>query len=61
MKDFNELYPDKFNNKTNGITHRRWLKHINKELSNIVDDVSDDWLYNPENLKKLKPKYNDKT
>ncbi len=61
MKDFNELYPNKFNNKTNGITHRRWLKHINEELSSILDDVSDDWLYNPENLKKLKPKYNDKT
>ena len=32
MKVFNEYYPKKFNNKTNGITHRRWCLHINPEL-----------------------------
>ncbi len=37
MKDFYTLYPDKFNNKTNGITHRRWLIHTNKELVSILD------------------------
>jgi starch phosphorylase len=53
MKDFNELYPGKFNNKTNGITHRRWLLHSNKELSSILDMVSDNWVYNPFELEKL--------
>ncbi len=61
MKDFHELYPNKFNNKTNGITHRRWLKHINPELSKILDKVSDDWEFNPENLEKLLPKAHGKT
>ena len=53
MKDFNELYPKKFNNKTNGITHRRWLKHSNKELSDILDTVSDNWEKDPSELEKL--------
>ena len=61
MKDFHALYPDKFNNKTNGITHRRWLKHINLELSKILDKVSDDWEFNPQNLEKLSPKAEVKT
>ncbi len=45
LNDFYKLYPKKFNNKTNGITHRRWLLHINRELTEILDDVlgSKDW------------------
>lgn len=39
MKEFFTLYPNKFNNKTNGITHRRWLIHTNKELTKILDDT----------------------
>ena len=61
MKDFHELYPNKFNNKTNGITHRRWLKHINPELSKILDKVSDDWEFNPQELEKLAEKAHLKT
>ena len=38
MKHFYTLYPQKFNNKTNGITHRRWLIHTNKELVSILDE-----------------------
>ena len=53
MKDFDTLYPDKFNNKTNGITHRRWLLHSNPELSLILDQVSDNWVKYPDELKKL--------
>ena len=34
MSDFYYLYPNKFNNKTNGITHRRWLLKSNPELTN---------------------------
>ena len=53
MKDWHELYPTKYNNKTNGITHRRWLLHSNPELSKIVDMVSEDWVQNPDELEKL--------
>ncbi|MDX9691812.1 MAG: glycogen/starch/alpha-glucan family phosphorylase [Acholeplasmataceae bacterium] len=38
MKHFYTLYPQKFNNKTNGITHRRWLIHTNHELVRILDE-----------------------
>ncbi len=61
MKDFHELYPNKFNNKTNGITHRRWLKHINPELAQILDKVSDNWEFNAQELEKLLPKATLKT
>lgn len=37
MKEFNEYYPDKFNNKTNGITHRRWLIYSNPELTDFLN------------------------
>lgn len=36
FKDFYKLYPEKFNNKTNGITHRRWLLHTNPELVDLL-------------------------
>ena len=39
LNDFYQLYPNKFNNKTNGITHRRWMLHINPELASIVDSL----------------------
>jgi glycogen phosphorylase len=39
MRDFYTLYPDKFNSKTNGITHRRWLIQSNPELTAILDDT----------------------
>ncbi len=39
MKNFYKLYPHKFNNKTNGITHRRWLIHTNHELTSLLDEV----------------------
>ncbi len=37
FKDFYALYPEKFNNKTNGITHRRWLLHTNPELVDLIE------------------------
>ncbi|TVP85894.1 MAG: glycogen/starch/alpha-glucan phosphorylase [Acholeplasmataceae bacterium] len=44
MKDFYTLYPDKFNNKTNGITHRRWLFHTNQPLCELLDQtIGSDW------------------
>ena len=39
LKNFYELYPEKFNNKTNGITFRRWLLHCNRELSAFVESL----------------------
>ena len=55
MKDFYKLYPHKFNNKTNGITHRRWLIHTNKELSSILDQhIGTSWRNNLENIAQFK-------
>ena len=36
LKDFYAIYPEKFNNKTNGITQRRWLVHSNRELADLI-------------------------
>lgn len=44
LKDFYEIYPEKFNNKTNGITQRRWLLHANPKLAKLVTEkVGDGW------------------
>ena len=39
LNHFYKLYPEKFNNKTNGITFRRWLLHCNRELSNYIESL----------------------
>jgi len=39
MKKWNDLYPNKFQNVTNGITHRRWLLHTNKELTSLLEET----------------------
>ncbi|MGG7212489.1 glycogen/starch/alpha-glucan phosphorylase [Clostridium nigeriense] len=39
LKSFYDIYPEKFNNKTNGITFRRWLIHCNNELSNYISEL----------------------
>ena len=51
--DFAELYPDRFQNKTNGITPRRWLKQCNKRLAGLIDETlgDDTW---PVDLDKLR-------
>lgn len=55
LKNFYELYPEKFNNKTNGITQRRWLLHANHELSKLITSkIGDGWITNLSELKKLK-------
>lgn len=38
VKDFYQIYPHKFNNKTNGITFRRWLMHCNSKLASLITD-----------------------
>lgn len=39
LNNFYEIYPEKFNNKTNGITFRRWLMHCNHELTDLIEDL----------------------
>ena len=49
MKVFNDYYPGKFNNKTNGITHRRWVAQSNPELVEILNKYcGKDWIKDPE-------------
>lgn len=56
LKDFYDIYPEKFNNKTNGITQRRWLGHANPKLANLITDkIGDGWYTNLSELKKLEP------
>ncbi|CAF1549341.1 unnamed protein product, partial [Didymodactylos carnosus] len=55
FKSFYELTPEKFQNKTNGITPRRWLVLSNQNLSNaITEKISEGWITNLDELKKLK-------
>lgn len=55
FKDFYELTPEKFQNKTNGITPRRWLLLCNQSLSDaIVDKIGNDWISDLSDLRKLK-------
>ena len=60
LKDWYELYPEKFQNKTNGITQRRWLLLCNRELSALVTELlgSDEWVTDLDKLKELE-KYAD--
>ncbi|MEQ9264794.1 MAG: glycogen/starch/alpha-glucan phosphorylase [Balneolaceae bacterium] len=61
FKDFDEMYPDKFTNKTNGITPRRWLKQCNTELSALITDtIGDKWITDLDDLKKLEKFASDK-
>ncbi len=54
LNNFYKIYPEKFNNKTNGITFRRWLMHCNKGLSHYLDEViGTDWHKNADELEKL--------
>ncbi len=56
LKDFYEIYPEKFNNKTNGITQRRWLGHANPELANLISENTGDGFYKDlSQLEKLVP------
>ena len=54
LKQFYDIYPEKFNNKTNGITFRRWLLHCNPALTELLDEqIGEDYKKDAENLKKL--------
>ncbi|MBP2027660.1 starch phosphorylase [Acetoanaerobium pronyense] len=62
LKDWYDLYPERFNNKTNGITQRRWLLQSNPELSEYITELlgSDSWITSLEKLKELE-KFSDDT
>lgn len=54
LQHFYKLYPEKFNNKTNGITFRRWLMHSNPELSALITKlIGNGWKQNAGELKNL--------
>ncbi|MFO0878894.1 MAG: glycogen/starch/alpha-glucan phosphorylase [Gemmataceae bacterium] len=56
VRDFAEMYPERFNNKTNGVTPRRWLLMANPHLSKLITEtIGDGWITNLEELAKLKP------
>ncbi len=62
MKDFNEFYPQKFNNKTNGITHRRWLINCNPKLTELlVDTIGDSFIKHPTDLENFIKYVDDKS
>ena len=54
LKDLAEIYPERFNNKTNGITPRRWLLLCNPQLSRLITDaIGDSWISDLSELEKL--------
>ena len=61
FRDFAELWPSKFNNKTNGVTQRRWLAGCNPSLAELITEtIGDDWVTNLDHLAKLAPYASDK-
>ena len=60
LNNFYKLYPKKFNNKTNGITFRRWLMACNPELATMITDlIGEGWKKDADELKKLEKFLND--
>ncbi|OLS35804.1 glycogen/starch/alpha-glucan phosphorylase [Bacillus sp. MRMR6] len=60
MKDFYQLYPEKFNNKTNGIAHRRWLLKANPALASLItESIGQRWAKTPSELIQLLKYQND--
>ncbi len=58
--DFAKLYPDRFHNKTNGVTPRRWLAQANQGLASLLDNrIGKAWRLNLDHLKEIKPLAND--
>ena len=56
FRDFHALWPEKFNNKTNGVTQRRWLAACNPELAELISSkIGDGWVLDLTELEKLKP------
>lgn len=62
MKDFYDIFPEKFNNKTNGVTQRRWLLLANPGLANLITEaIGDKWTKDLYELRKLEKFVNDRS
>jgi starch phosphorylase len=62
LKDFAEIFPERFNNKTNGVTPRRWLALANPALSRLIRGaIGDRWITNLAELRRLEPLADDQT
>jgi len=60
FKHFAEIWPNKFNNKTNGVTQRRWLAQCNPGLRSLLNEsIGDDWITDLDKLQQLAPLAND--
>jgi len=60
FKDFYELWPDKFNNKTNGVTPRRWVAYANPSMSALITEkIGNSWVSHFEEINQLKKYSND--
>jgi len=56
LQDFYELWPEKFSNKTNGVTPRRWVVLSNPRLSRLItQSIGDDWIKDLDELRRLEP------
>src|SRR5574340_1424045 len=61
VKDLAELFPERFNNKTNGVTPRRWLLLANPPLAHLVTDaIGTEWVTDLAQLRRLRPLAEDK-
>ena len=61
FKEFYKFMPEKFNNKTNGVTHRRWLMNSNPELAKLITSkIGDSWYLNMEKIKAFEKYANNK-
>ena len=62
FKDFYNYMPNKFNNKTNGVTHRRWLVNANPKLANLISTyIGEDWITNMDLIKDFEKYQDDET
>ncbi|MCB1876643.1 MAG: glycogen/starch/alpha-glucan phosphorylase [Chromatiales bacterium] len=60
FKDFYDLWPDRFNNKTNGVTQRRWLADCNPGLNRLLtENIGGEWVADLDQLEKISPLAND--
>ena len=61
FRDFYELWPDKFNNKTNGVTPRRWIAHANPLMTQLISEkIGDHWINHLSEINKLEKYADDK-
>ena len=62
VRDFAEMFPQRFNNKTNGVTPRRWLRAANPELAALITEaIGDGWITDLDQLRQLLPLADDPT